>query len=77
MQTERRQRLLPMRKRRGLRAAFLVKGGFLYNLACFYAQQNQLEDAATRLREAVTYNPRLQEHAQSDPDLAALRDLSA
>lgn len=54
-----------------------VKGWFLYNLASFYAQQNHLEDAATRLQAAVTYNPRLQEHAKSDPDLAALRDPSA
>lgn len=54
-----------------------VKGWFLYNLASFYVQQNQLEDAATRLQEAVTCNPRLQEYAQSDPDLAALHDLSA
>ncbi len=51
-----------------------VKGWFLYNLAAFYAQQNQLEAAATHLRAAVTYNPRLQEHAKGDPDLAALRD---
>jgi len=54
-----------------------VKGWFLYNLACFYAQQNQLEEAAIRLQEAVTYNPRLQEHAQRDPQLSALRDRSA
>ncbi len=50
-----------------------VKGGFLYNLACYYAQQNHLEDAATRLQAAVTYHSRLKEHAESDPELAALR----
>lgn len=53
-----------------------VKGWFLYNLAGFYAQQNQLENAATRLQAAVAYNPRLQAHAKSDPDLAALHDPS-
>jgi tetratricopeptide (TPR) repeat protein len=51
-----------------------VKGFFLYNLACFYAQQGQLEQAAARLQEAVTRDPRLQEQAKSDPQLAALRD---
>lgn len=54
-----------------------VKGWFLYNLACFYAQQNQLEQAAARLQEAVTFAPRLKERSQSDPDLVALRDQSA
>jgi hypothetical protein len=54
-----------------------VKGWFFYNLACFYAQQNQLEDAATRLQEAVTFAPTLKERSKSDPDLAALRDHSA
>jgi cell division protein ZapA (FtsZ GTPase activity inhibitor) len=53
-----------------------VKGWFLYNLACFYAQQNQLEQAAARLQEAVAFAPRLKERAQSDPDLVALRDHS-
>ncbi len=54
-----------------------VKGSFLYNLACFYAQFNQLEQAAARLQEAVTLAPGLQEQSKSDPDLAALRDHSA
>jgi len=54
-----------------------VKGAFLYNLACFYAQFHQLEQAATRLQEAVTFAPRLQGLAQRDPALAALRDQSA
>ena len=54
-----------------------VKGWFLYNLACFYAQQNQLEQAAARLQEAVAFAPRLKERSQSDPDLVALRDHSA
>lgn len=51
-----------------------VKGWFLYNLACFYAEFHQLEQATTRLQEAVHFNPRLQELAKSDPNLAALRD---
>jgi tetratricopeptide (TPR) repeat protein len=51
-----------------------VKGWFLYNLACFYAQQNQLEQAAVRLKEAVTLAPDLKERSKSDPDLAALHD---
>ncbi len=54
-----------------------VKGWFLYNLACFYAQQNQLEQAAARLQEALTLAPDLQEQSQRDPDLVALRDHSA
>ena len=54
-----------------------VKGWFLYNLACFYAQQNQLEKAAARLQEAVAFAPGLKERSQSDPELVALRDHSA
>ncbi|MBO0782065.1 MAG: ClbS/DfsB family four-helix bundle protein, partial [Ktedonobacteraceae bacterium] len=51
-----------------------VKGWFLYNLACFYAQQNQLEKATARVQEAVSLAPDLKEKSKSDPDLAALRD---
>ncbi|GHO83884.1 TPR end-of-group domain-containing protein [Dictyobacter formicarum] len=54
-----------------------VKGSFLYNLACFYAQQNQLEKASTLLQKALTLAPGLKERSKSDPDLAALRDQSA
>ncbi len=54
-----------------------VKGWFLYNLACFYAQQNQLEQAAARLQEALTLAPDLKEQSKSDPELVALRDQSA
>ena len=54
-----------------------VKGSFLYNLACFYAQQNHLEKAATLLQEALTLAPRLKERSLSDPELVALRDQSA
>ena len=51
-----------------------VKGSFLYNLACFYTQQNQLEKATTLLQEALTLAPRLKERAKSDSELATLRD---
>jgi tetratricopeptide (TPR) repeat protein len=54
-----------------------VKGWFLYNLACFYALQNQLEKAAALLPEALTFAPDLRELSKSDPDLIALRDQSA
>ena len=54
-----------------------VKGWFLYNLACFYAQQKQLEKAAALLPEALTFAPDLKEWSQSDPDLVALRNHSA
>ena len=54
-----------------------VKGWFLYNLACFYALQNQLEKAAAHLQEALTLAPGLTEWSKSDPDLVALRDHSA
>lgn len=51
-----------------------VKGSFLYNLACFYAQQNYLEKAASLLQEALTLAPRLTERSKSDPELVALRN---
>lgn len=51
----------------------LMKGNILYNLACFYALQNQLEKAATTLQEALTLTPTLKEWSLSDPDLSALR----
>jgi tetratricopeptide (TPR) repeat protein len=51
----------------------LMKGNILYNLACFYALQNQLEKAATTLQEALTLAPRLKEWSLTDPDLNALR----
>jgi tetratricopeptide (TPR) repeat protein len=51
-----------------------VKGSFLYNLACFYTQSNQLEKAAALLQEAFRLAPRLKERAKSDSELVALRD---
>ncbi|GHO48087.1 TPR end-of-group domain-containing protein [Ktedonospora formicarum] len=49
------------------------KGDFLYNLACFYAKLNPYTKANALLQEAIALNPNLEEHAKSDPDLAALR----
>ena len=54
-----------------------VKGSFLYNLASFYAQQNQREKAVALLSEALTFAPDLKERSKSDPDLVALRNQSA
>lgn len=54
-----------------------VKGSFLYNLACFYAQQRSLEKATTLLQEALTLNSSLKERSQSDPDLAPLREIKS
>jgi tetratricopeptide (TPR) repeat protein len=54
-----------------------VKGHFLYNLACFYAQQNQLDKAAARLQEAVALDPGLQARSKRDPELVALGDHTA
>ncbi|HTK06335.1 MAG TPA: ClbS/DfsB family four-helix bundle protein [Ktedonobacteraceae bacterium] len=51
-----------------------VKGSFLYNLACFYAQLNQLEKATALLQEALALAPALKERSKSDPELVALRD---
>lgn len=53
-----------------------VKGSFLYNLACFYAQEHQLKEASTRLQEALTLAPSLKERSKSDPDLASLHNQS-
>jgi len=54
-----------------------VKGWFLYNLACFYAQQKQREKAAAHLQQALTLAPDLIEQSQNEPDLAVLRDHAA
>ncbi|MFL5801859.1 MAG: DinB family protein [Roseiflexaceae bacterium] len=51
-----------------------VKGWFLYNLACFYAQQQELNKAAALVQAACTHAPELKARSQSDPDLAAVRD---
>jgi tetratricopeptide (TPR) repeat protein len=53
-----------------------VKGFFVYNLACFYAQLNPLPKAAAHLQKAITLNPSLKEWAANDSQLAALHDQS-
>jgi len=54
-----------------------MKGNILYNLACFYALHDQLEQATTALQQALTLAPHLKEWSLSDPDLVALHDQSA
>jgi tetratricopeptide (TPR) repeat protein len=51
-----------------------IKGWFLYNLASFYAEQNQLKEANIQLQEAITYNARLKELAKREPALSALSE---
>src|SRR5579885_1679754 len=46
-----------------------LKGIVLYNLACFCALHDQLEQAATLLQEALALAPRLTEWSLVDPDL--------
>ncbi len=48
-----------------------LKGIVLYNLACFYALQSQLEQAVTLLQESLALAPRLTEWSLVDPDLSA------
>jgi hypothetical protein len=53
-----------------------LKGLVLYNLACFLALRDELEQAAAALERALALYPTsyLVEFARTDPDLAALRD---
>ena len=51
----------------------LLKGHVLHNLACFYASQNRLEQAALALQQAFPLYPATREFALTDPDLEALR----
>jgi hypothetical protein len=46
----------------------------LYNLACAEALAGSGEDALTHLAEAVAGDPRAREWAQTDADLASIRD---
>jgi tetratricopeptide (TPR) repeat protein len=50
-----------------------LKGNILYNLACFYALNDQLEKAATSLERALELAPELKEWSLKDADLDALR----
>jgi len=48
--------------------------GTLYNLACAHARAGRPVDALDRLREAVVLEDRFRELAQTDEDLASIRD---
>ena len=49
-----------------------LKGNMLYNLACFYATHNRLEEARPILEQAFTLYPETREFALTDPDLVDL-----
>lgn len=48
--------------------------GVLYNLACAEARAGRGDEALAHLGQAVGREPRFAEHAQTDADLATLRD---
>lgn len=48
-------------------------GGLYYELACLEASQGRLDAARDALRRALAARPELQERADVDPDLEALR----
>lgn len=50
-----------------------LKGYVLYNLACFYATHDRLDQAMTPLQQSLTLAPSLKAFARTDPDLEALR----
>jgi hypothetical protein len=50
------------------------KGGMLYNLACAEAQLGETDAALQHIRESVEAEPRYGEFAQTDDDLAPIRD---
>jgi len=52
-----------------------MQGAALYNLACFLATHDRVEEARPVLERALALHPRpwLREHARTDPDLAILR----
>jgi hypothetical protein len=45
-----------------------------YNLACFYARNNRVEEALPLLGAALRSQPDLREWAMNDPDLAPIRE---
>lgn len=49
-----------------------LKAYLYYNLACFYATHDLLEQAQPNLEQAFTLFPSFREFARTDPDLAAL-----
>jgi hypothetical protein len=50
------------------------RGGLLYNLACAEAQLGERDAALEHIRKAVEAEPRYGEFAQTDEDLASIRD---
>ena len=48
--------------------------GVLYNLACAEARAGKAEDALGHLTQSFELEPRFAELAQSDDDLASIRD---
>lgn len=52
-----------------------VQANVGYNLACYYAKQNQPEKALPLLRAAFAKNDRLKEWSQQDSDIDNLREL--
>ena len=48
----------------------------LYNLACFYAQNEMAEKAIRSLKSALTQKPELVDWSKKDPDLDSLRELA-
>ena len=54
-----------------------LKGYMFYNLACFYATHNRIEQARPILQQAFTLYPATREFALTDPDLVALRPYSS
>lgn len=51
-----------------------ARGDTLYNLACFYAKTNRLDEALPVLKESLQLNPDLVEWSRQDPDLILLRE---
>jgi tetratricopeptide (TPR) repeat protein len=49
-------------------------GGTLYNLACAHARAGRLDPALDHLARAIELQPIFAEYAQTDEDLASLRD---
>jgi tetratricopeptide (TPR) repeat protein len=49
-------------------------GGTLYNLACALARAGRSEEALARLDEAIALEDRFRAFAQTDEDLASIRD---
>jgi len=54
-----------------------LKGYMFYNLACFYATHNRMEQAKPILQRAFTLYPTTRAFALTDPDLVALQPYSS